>query len=280
MPSDGQFIYLFYARGYKSGGVNNGLRFEEEIVDDYEIGWKSEVLGGRMQIQLGAFYTDYTQMQQAAFRVSTVSNSANNQIQNIGDSTIQGLELSLNAAFGGLGVNFTAGYTDSDLGSISTIDARFLDPSLQVGGGQYVRGCADGEAPVPGTGGSPPSCYDYSGEFQTLSNASNVFSPKLSYNLGLDYGFELPNGATLRPRIALSHIDEQYVSLFQTGNYFLLEERDLTHVSVTYEKEAWILQAYCNNCSDEVYISSVSGGGNNVLYGNPRTAGVRFNVRF
>jgi iron complex outermembrane receptor protein len=279
-PSDGQFIYLFYARGYKSGGVNNGLRFEEEIVDDYEIGWKAEVLDGRMQVQVGAFDTDYTQMQQSAFRVSTTGNSANNQIQNLGDSRIRGVEFSLNAAFGNLGLNFTAGYTDSDLGSIRTIDARFLDPALQVGGGQYLRGCASGETPVPGAGGAPPSCYDYSGEYQTLSGADNVFTPELSYNFALDYGFELRNGATIRPRIAVAHIDSQFTNLFQEGNYFMIDERDLTHVSVTYERDAWTLQAFCNNCSDEIYVSSVAGGGNSVVYGDPKTAGVRFNLRF
>jgi hypothetical protein len=112
-----------------------------------------------------------------------------------------------------------------------------------------------------------------------LSNTDNVFSPELSYTLSLDYGFPLRSGATIRPRIAFSHVDEQYSSLFQEA-FFRLDERDLTNVSITYEKEAWTLQAYCNNGSDEVYISSVGLGGATVLYGSPKTAGVRFNARF
>jgi iron complex outermembrane receptor protein len=277
-PTDDQFIYVFYARGYKSGGVNGGLRFEEEIVDDYEIGWKSEILDGRMQVQLGAFYMDYAQMQQSAFQVSTTTTSGL-EILNIGASTIQGLEASLDAVFGNLGVNFSAGYTSSDLGNLSLIDSRFLPPSINLGAGNYVRGCAPGESPVPGPGGGPPSCYDYSNEYVSLSNTDNVFSPELSYTLSLDYGFPLRSGATIRPRIAFSHVDEQYSSLFQEA-FFRLDERDLTNVSITYEKEAWTLQAYCNNGSDEVYISSVGLGGATVLYGSPKTAGVRFNARF
>jgi ribosomal protein S27E len=69
-------------------------------------------------------------------------------------------------------------------------------------------------------------------------------------------------------------------SLFQDGDFFRVDEHDLTHVSITFEKEAWMLQVYCNNCSDEVYVSSMGLGGNTVVYGDPRTAGVRFNVRF
>lgn len=275
-PTDDQFIYVFYARGYKSGGVNNNLFFDEELVDDIELGWKSEILDGRMQVQLGVFHMDYKQMQQSTFRVSATGISSSGAILNIGDSTIQGFEASVDAAFGNFGLNFSAGYTDSDLSGIQVIDARFLDPSLNIAFTNYVRGCAPGETPVPG----PDGCHDYSGDLVSLDNARNLFSPELSYNLSLDYAFELSNGASLRPRIALSHMDEQYTSLFQTGAFFQIDERDLTHVSLTYEAESWSLQAYCNNCSDEVYVSSVGLGGNTVVYGDPRTAGLRFNVRF
>lgn len=42
-----------------------------------------------------------------------------------------------------------------------------------------------------------------------------------------------------------------------------------------------MLQAYCNNCGDELYVATVGLGlGNTVVYGDPRTAGPRFNVRF
>jgi outer membrane receptor protein involved in Fe transport len=229
-----------------------------------------------MRIQLGAFQMDYKQMQQSTFRVSTTGISSSGAILNIGDSTIQGLELSLDAAFGNLGLSFSAGYTDSDLTGINVIDSRFLDPSLLLGFTNYVRGCAPGETPVLG----PAGCHDYSGDFVSLSDATNLFSPKLSYNLALDYAFQLSNGAMIRPRIGLSHVDEQYASLFQDGNYFRIDEHDLTHVSITFEKEAWILQAYCNNCGDELYVSSVGLGGGTVVHGDPSTAGVRFNVRF
>ena len=274
-PADGQFFYVFYARGYKSGGVNNGLPFAEEIVDDVELGWKGEALDGRVRIQLGAFWMDYNRMQQSTFRVSTTSNSNSGSILNIGDSTIQGLELSLDAALGNLGLNFSAGYTDSDLGGINVIDARFVDPSARVQGAVFARGCAPGEAPAPG----PAGCFNYSGNVVSLSGAANLFSPELSYNFGLDYAFELSNGATLRPRIGLSHADEQYSSLFQNGNYFQMDEHDLTHLSITLEKKSWMLQAYCNNFGDELYVASVGGGGNTVVYGDPRTAGLRFDVR-
>jgi iron complex outermembrane receptor protein len=38
-PVDGQFLYAFVARGFKSGGVNNAVStFGSETNNDYEIG--------------------------------------------------------------------------------------------------------------------------------------------------------------------------------------------------------------------------------------------------
>ena len=68
-PYDEHFFYVFWSRGNKSGGVNNGRRFEQEIIDDYELGWKATLLDGQMQVQFGGFYMDYQQMQQQGFLV-------------------------------------------------------------------------------------------------------------------------------------------------------------------------------------------------------------------
>lgn len=284
-PTDEQFIYGFFTRGYKSGGVNNSLRFEPELVDDYEIGWKARVLDGRMQIQLGAFYMDYTQMQTQAFyvRPSTSGGLSNGAaIVNIGDSTIDGVEMSIDASFGGLGVNFSAGYTNSDLGGVTTVDARYLNPALFLGNGNWVAGCVPGQTPVVGPGGIP-NCFDYrnSAAWRELSGSDNVYSPNLSYNLSLDYGFQLEHGATLRPRVAFSHSDSSFASLFQSDSFYRIEERELVNVSLAYEAAEWELQAFCNNCSDEVFIAGVGDvNGYRVVYGDPRSVGVRFSKSF
>ncbi len=283
-PNDDQFIYAFYARGYKSGGINNGLPFDRELVDDYEIGWKTALLDRRMQIQLGAFYMDYQKMQQPAFLVRPSSSgqlSASGAIQNIGDSTIQGIEASLNAAFGNFGIQASAGYVESDLGGITTIDPRLLPRETNIGGANYVPGCVPGETPV--VIGGVPSCYDYfnSAAATSLSGADNLYSPQLSYNLSMSYDFQLGNGAQLTPRVSFAHVDESYSSLFQTDNFFRIDSRELLNFSLTYRLDTWDVQAFCNNCSDETYIAAVEGGsGNRIIYGNPETIGMRFRKRF
>jgi hypothetical protein len=51
---------------------------------------------------------------------------------------------------------------------------------------------------------------------------------------------------------------------------------------VTYTLDAWLVQAYCNNCADSTYIAAVQSENawNNVLYGNPRNYGVRVRRTF
>ena len=114
-----------------------------------------------------------------------------------------------------------------------------------------------------------------------MSSAQNLYSPDLSYNLALDYRFQMEGGGVVRPRIALSHTGSSYSSLFQRDDYFLNDERNLVNLSVGYEREDWDLHLYCNNCTDKYYIASVEDvSGNRVIYGPPRTAGLRFRRDF
>ena len=283
-PSPNQFLYAFYARGYKSGGINNGLPFKPELVDDYEVGWKTSLFDRHMQLQLGAFYMDYKDMQQPAFLVNPSSSgqlSQANAIQNIGDSTIDGIEASLNAAFGNFNLQVSAGYVSSDLGGITTIDSRLLPRNTLIGNNNYVPGCIPGQTPI--IIGGVPSCYDYYGSpaAKSLSGAENLYSPKLSYNLSLNYGFPLPNGARITPRASWSHVDASYASLFQSDSFYRIDSRDLLNVSLEYELDTWNVQLFCNNCSDQTYIAAVEGGtGNRLIYGNPQSVGIRFHKRF
>jgi iron complex outermembrane receptor protein len=282
-PTPNQFFYAFYARGYKSGGINNGIAFDPENVGDVEIGWKAKILDRHLQVQAGLFNMDYKNMQQPAFLVVPFGKgpSQAGAIQNIGSSTVKGFEASLNGAFGQFSFDFGVGYVDSNLGGITTIDPRLLARNVFIGNNNYVPGCNPGQTPIV-TGGVP-NCFDYanSSANKSLSNASNLYSPKVSYNLSLNYAFPLKNGKTLRPRVAFAHVDKSYASLFQSDDYFKIDARDLVNVSLNYETESWELQVYCNNCSDQHYIAAVEGGtGNRVIYGDPESVGVRFHKRF
>ena len=284
-PGDEHFIYGFYSRGYKSGGVSGGSTFLNEIVDHYEFGYKTTLLDGRMQIQTAAFYMDYQKMQQEAFLIQTRPGLLSNDdgILNIGDSTIDGVELEIDAQFGNFGLNFGAGLVNSSLGGITTIDPRLVDRSVVQPDGNWRRGCRSGEAEGTLDGDDVYGCFDYatSAGFVDLASADNLFSPNFSWNIAIDYTIELSNGATVRPRMSYSYAEAGFSSLFQADDFFRTDERKLTNASISYERDAWAAYLFCNNCTEETYITSaVNTVPARVVYNPPRTVGTRFRYDF
>ena len=69
--------YFRYGNGYRSGGFNgeafNSAPFEEETIDQYEIGAKSELWDGRLRVN-GALYTyTYDDLQVSTIEVTSTA---------------------------------------------------------------------------------------------------------------------------------------------------------------------------------------------------------------
>lgn len=269
-PRDGHFIYAFFARGYKSGQSTPlaANQVVEEVVDDFEFGWKGTIRPG-LYAELGVYSMDYTDMQMSVFR--TAQTESDQGVTNIGDSTIQGLEGSLRAVFGRVGINGSFAYTDSELGEITTIDTRAL-PIEATGGvwpGDTGKGCQ----------GGLPQCFDYSPYFITLSGAENLFSPEVTYTFSVDYEIPLSGGGTLTPRLSLNHADKAYESVLQqpTDRFYETDDRDVLNLFLSYVKDNWDIEMFATNVTDELYIE---GAGGSIMYGDPRVVGVRARMDF
>ncbi len=87
--------YFRYGNGYRSGGFNgeafNSAPFEEETIDQYEIGAKSELWDGRLRIN-GALYT-YTYDDLQVSTIETVNGTPTTNIDNAGKAERWGGEL-------------------------------------------------------------------------------------------------------------------------------------------------------------------------------------------
>ncbi len=103
---DGQ-VYAHWTRGYRSGGynfritnanafeavaaANNAFFFDEEKVDNYEIGGKFQTVDGSFTLNLAAYYTDISDMQREVNQSSATSGVAQS-IFNTADASILGFE--------------------------------------------------------------------------------------------------------------------------------------------------------------------------------------------
>ena len=98
-PADDRLYYLTYSEGFKSGGFNDlsviNPPFDPEFVDSFEIGAKTEWLGGRLQANASAFYYDYTDLQVSVF--ASVGAVTTTFTTNAAEATVKGVELELRA---------------------------------------------------------------------------------------------------------------------------------------------------------------------------------------
>jgi iron complex outermembrane receptor protein len=113
--------YFTYSKGYKDGGWTTRLtnfedvlpKFGPEKSQTYEVGYKSEWLHRRLQIDVAGFYTDYDGIQ------LNFQEGLSPTIQNAGDARIMGAELEGHWIIGhGFSIQATAGYTDAEYTSL------------------------------------------------------------------------------------------------------------------------------------------------------------------
>jgi iron complex outermembrane recepter protein len=76
-PATGGMAYLLWARGFTSGGFNSELpvrsipemaplqTFDPEIVDNYELGLKTDLFNSRLQLNVALFRMEYTDKQES-----------------------------------------------------------------------------------------------------------------------------------------------------------------------------------------------------------------------
>ena len=259
---DTNFIYAFYARGYKQGGINSAVSFfRPEKVDDYEIGWKSKLFDKQALLQVGGYYMNYRDMQQLALNPQTTQS----EVTNLGSSEIYGIEVSLQSRLDRLLLDAGFAYNHSKLGAVTVIaDYQLPGPATQLG-----PQCLPGQT----TG-----CFDYTPYRVDLSGQANPYSPDITLTGSI--GYEIPVGAhaTLTPRVSIAHTGAQYASIFQNTDYFRIAGRTTMDANLVLSARAWTVNAFVRNLTDKTYVTGLAGA--TAFYGAPRTFGVSVSREF
>ncbi len=258
-------LYGFVARGYKPGGFNSvDSGFDPETVLNYEVGWKSTFLEGRMRTQLAAFYNDYSDFQFDVLEPATGQGG----IRNVASGTIKGFEAQLEGRLGIFGFDGGAAYVDSNLDGLTFVNERLLPP-----------GTLGPQCPAGATS-APPVCFDYRPFTITTAGGPNLYSPKWTYNVGAELSLALGADMSAEAAGQLSHVGSRFTYLAYSPR--LRSDRRL-RCAVGVDDAAqgnWFVEAYGTNLTDETYVSGQAAASRNEFYGAPRQYGMRVGADF
>ncbi len=243
--SNDLFLFGNVARGYRPGGLNqfvdneDAAQYDPEFSWNYEVGVKSSWLNNRLKANLTAFYINWEDQQ--LFTIVD-QNSLLFGIDNLGQSTSQGVELEMNfLPVKGLNLTANVGYLSAEITDYEVIG--FSGETLNNEGNQQ--------------GYSP----EWNGNF--AAHYERKLGSKTTGFIGLDYIFQ-------------SEMFFDPENTVKQDTYGLLNGRIGTNYQ-NFEVSLW-----AKNLTDEVYFSygySVGGGAASFAsYGLPRTYG--FNTVF
>ncbi|WP_105102902.1 TonB-dependent receptor [Microbulbifer pacificus] len=254
-------VYSTYSRGFKAGGYSlqwgnfseEARPFEEENIDNFELGWKTQMWNNRARINGSLFHTEYDNFQNATFIGLAFA------VNNAEKVAVDGIELDTTWL---LTENLTAA------ANVAYIEARYD----QYTGGQ----CYFGRAPENALG----QC-DLSGELLP-------FAPRLTGNFGLEWEQPLAGG-DLYSRIDYRYTDDANYSSeldprHQEPAYWVGNFR------TGWRNDTWDVAAWVKNLENETYFiqktaspiaSKLDGGASYQAYtGTPRTFGLTVSMNF
>lgn len=273
-PAAGQNFYLFWARGYKSGGSNAATdypTYTNETDDDFEIGWKGTLLGGHLLTQVGAYYDNYRNMLYQIFDATGNNDTTTTafNLLNLKPTKLYGIEAAEQSRFGGLGINLSIDYSHSSLGGLTTLPNYALPAGF--GSPLALPQCLPGHAYPTGT-----ECFNYLPYDVSISGEQMPYAPTITADASIDYQIRIGTGF-LDPRVTYHHTDKQYSSLYENA-YSEMGPRNLLGATLDWVYGLWDVQLYGTNLTNQIYL--VGSGGATVNYGEPRQMGFQFTRHF
>ena len=254
-PTDNTLVYGLVSTGYKSGGFGAPAAaswtslesYGEEEVLSYELGVKSTLLEGALQLNAAVYHYDYDDKQVSSFIIDPVF-GALTKIINAPESTVQGFEMDLNwYATDSTLVRFATSYLDTEYDDFQS----------------YTFGQSIAENPNP---------VDLSGT--RIQN-----TPEWQHNLLVHHEIELGN-----ERYAFIGGDWAYSDAFNSlvGNdpVFTVDSYNVLNLRGGFAPldDRWRVTLWVNNVTDEEYFTALSpsNDANVKVMGRERTFGASF----
>lgn len=252
--SETALIYANYGRGYRTGGFNPASttrfnrQFEDELTDNFELGFKTSWWDNRFILNGSVFYTDFTNQQQYAFDLATFFAG----IYNYDKSTIFGFELDTKIRL--------SNYLDLT-GSYGFVDSKIKDGGLT---GTEVT--------------DPPT------NLSAFNDNKTPFIPASNFNIGLDSNIAINDKLDFNANINLSGTGETYWfedNVAKSDGYQLLDARASLTINKKVKFTVWGKNITDKQYFLEYYSGAQFGGFDDFGWrGRPATYGATLSIDF
>lgn len=278
-----QMVYGTFAKGYKPKAYNTAQTLDpavpasmdvrpvdQERIRHFELGAKSTLLGGALNLNAALFRTEYTDYQVQIFANDSSGYVNVLKLANAAKARTQGLELDAVAAAGAnTRINASAAFIDAKL-------LEFTEAPCYHG---QVEGCTA----VAGTDGQ-----------QNLSGKSMPDAPKVKLTLGLEHHLQqefTPWDLRLNAQYAYrtsAYLQANHNPYTRQGSFGIFN----IGAGMSSPDDKYNISFFVNNVFNKFYLTNAEdffsglwGGGANAVIGQPardarRYAGVRLQVKF
>ena len=183
---DDSIVYISFSQGFKSGGFDfeSGDDFEDETVDAWEAGIKSQFADGAVELNASIFHSEFSDLQVAAW------NGVAFETGNAAEATTEGLE-----------VDGRWQISDNWMlsGSLAYLSAEYDDfPGAT---------CTAQQQTDHNNSGATGACL------QDLSGEDLQFSPEWAGSVNVEYFRSLGPGLDLTVQLGADYSDEYYSAL-------------------------------------------------------------------
>ena len=263
-------IYASFENGFRSGGfilTPGGVPFDPEFIDAYTIGSKNRFFDNRLQANIELFWWDYEDQQVSHFGVDPGTSATTFLTENIGASTIRGIDLDL---------LFQAGPNTLLRGNVQFLDAEADEF-------EFVNAAPNTLPPITGCPFTPGAA---GGQFVVdCAGFPLRNSPDWSINAGIEHVFEMNDyNLTFNAdgRYRSEHfVGFDYLEVQRQDGYFTA---DLT-ATFAPNDGGWFVQVYSRNVTNEAVrtFSQVGANSSNSVTTQlqpPRTYGGRIGLEF
>jgi len=217
--TDDVSAYATYNRGFKSGGFFGGLAtrpeelipYDNEQLDAYEVGLKSELFDRRLRLNLSAFYYDYQDQQ--VFALALRNGLTVLVLDNAANSKVYGAEVEATARLSrGLSINAGLSLLDAAYGSYSSEGSDFSGNRLPQSPELTFNVAASYSHPLP-IGGEAFGTVDaaYSSKVYFDNSNAERLSQDGAWVVGAQAGWRSSEGKVEAGVFARNLFDETHI---------------------------------------------------------------------